>query len=294
MTTPPFRYVRVGSYEEASRTLQEHGEEAKLLAGGQSLVPMMNLRLVRPSALVDLNAVPATPPALEGTRLRLGALTRHRQLLEDATIRRHSPLLAEAAWHIGNVRVRNRGTLAGSLAHADPTSELAACALVLEAEITTVGPRGGRTLRADELFVTYLTTSLGEAEVITGVNVPVKRPGEGLSFQEMVRRTSDLAIAAVAARVELDESREAVRGARLALAGVADRVCLAPDGDVEALLGSRGDSEAIGTVAAAVAAGVAPSSDVHASADYRKRLVGVLTRRALTEAIARARSPEAA
>jgi aerobic carbon-monoxide dehydrogenase medium subunit len=288
MATAPFEYLSTTSYDEAVQALAESGEDAKILAGGQSLVPMMNLRLVRPSVLIDINHADARPPSLEGAVLRLSALTRHRELLENPLVRRHCPLLPAAVWHVGNVRVRNRGTIGGSLAHADPTSEIGASALVLGARVVATGPGGSRTLSAGELFVTYLTTSLGADELLTDVLVPIARNRQGHSFQEVVRRTSDLAIVAVAARVDLDEAADVVVSADVSLAGVADRVDLAASDLLEELVGSSADDATIARVAAAVADSVRTQSDVHASAVYRKRLVEVLTRRAIREAFDRA------
>src|SRR5262249_5736178 len=232
----------------------------------------------------------------DGT-LRLPALTRHRVLLEHDLVRRHCPLLAAAVWHVGNVRVRNRGTVGGSLAHADPTSEIGSCARATGAQVIARGPGGERTLPASELFVSYWTTTLAESEIITDVLIPASRPRQGWSFQEMVRRTSDFAIVAVAALVELDEEADTIAAARVALAGVADRVLLAGPELLTGLIGSTlaggapagstGD-DAAGAAAARIARSVDPADDVHASGEYRRRLVRVLTGRALREACSRA------
>jgi CO/xanthine dehydrogenase FAD-binding subunit len=225
-----------------------------------------------------------------GGLLRLPALTRHRVLLEHDLVRRHCPLLAAAVWHVGNVRVRNRGTVGGSLAHADPTSEIGSCALATGAQVVARGPGGDRTVPVSELFVSYWTTALAETEIITDVLIPVARPRQGWSFQEMVRRTSDFAIVAVAAVVELDERADRIAAARVALAGVADRVMLAGPELLTGLIGSTvtGSGDAAAGAAARIAGRVDPADDVHASGEYRRRLVRVLTGRALREACARA------
>ena len=290
MVAPAFEYVAADSYDQAIRLLADGGEEAKILAGGQSLMPMLNLRLARPELLIDINPADDRPPSVADGLLRLPALTRHRVLLEHDLVRRSCPLLAEAARHVGNVRVRNRGTVGGSLAHADPTSEIGSCALATGAQVLVRGPDGARTVPASELFVSYWTTSLAPGEIITDVLIPVPRPGQGWSFQEMVRRTSDFAIVAVAALVELDQRAATVTDARVALAGVADRVTLA---DPEPLAGLAGrtladEGEAADAVAARIADRLEPPDDVHASARYRRRLARVLTARALREAYARA------
>ncbi len=257
--------------------------EAKLLAGGQSLMPMLNLRLAHPDLLIDINPADQRPPALDGNNLRLPALTRHRVLLEHDLVRRGCPLLAEAVRYVGNVRVRNRGTIGGSLAHADPTSEIGCCALASGAQVVVRGPAGdGQSERAvpvGDLFAGYWATTLAESEIITDVLIPAARPGAGWSFQEMVRRTSDFAIVAVAATVYLDERTGAMAAARVALAGVADRVVLA---DPELVDGSADET------AARIAETLEPASDVHASGAYRRRLARVLTARALRQACARA------
>jgi aerobic carbon-monoxide dehydrogenase medium subunit len=290
MVAPPFEYVAAGSYEEAVRLLADGGDEAKVLAGGQSLMPMLNLRLARPELLIDINRADDRPPSVADGVLRLPALTRHRVLLEHDLVRRHCPLLAAAVWHVGNVRVRNRGTVGGSLAHADPTSEIGTCALATGAQVIARGPGGDRTVPVSELFVSYWTTALAETEIITDVLVPVARPRQGWSFQEMVRRTSDFAIVAVAAVVELDERADRIAAARVALAGVADRVMLAGPELLTGLIGSTvtGSGDAAAGAAARIAGRVDPADDVHASGEYRRRLVRVLTGRALREACARA------
>jgi CO/xanthine dehydrogenase FAD-binding subunit len=312
MVAPAFEYVAAGGYDEAVRLLADGGDEAKILAGGQSLMPMLNLRLAHPELLIDINAADDRQPSVADGMLVLPALTRHRVLLEHDLVRRHCPLLAAAVRHVGNVRVRNRGTVGGSLAHADPTSEIGSCALATGARVIARGPGGDRTLPASELFIGYWTTALAESEIITDVLIPVGRPRQGWSFQEMVRRTSDFAIVAVAALVELDEEADTIAAARVALAGVADRVMLAgPDlltGLTGATLaggtgagstgpgstgagstgaGGSGD-DAAGAAAALIAGGLDPVDDVHASGEYRRRLVRVLTARALREAYARA------
>ncbi len=286
MVAAAFEYVAAASYGDAVRLLSDHGEEAKVLAGGQSLMPMLNLRLARPGLLIDINAVDRRPPSVTGATLALPALTRHRVLLEHDLVREHCPLLAEAARHVGNVRVRNRGTLGGSLAHADPTSEIGCCALATGAQVVVRGPDGERTVPAAGLFAGYWSTALEESEVITDLVIPVRRARQGWSFHEMVRRTSDFAIVAVAAQVELDETADVITGARVALAGVADRVVLA-DAELVARL-AGGTAEDADGVAAAVAASLQPPSDVHASGAYRQRLTRVLTARALRQAYARA------
>jgi carbon-monoxide dehydrogenase medium subunit len=290
----PFEYTRVVSYDEAVQALCDHDEDAKLLAGGQSLVPMLNLRLVRPTVLIDINAADTREPYLDSGRLVLPALTRHAQLLADPAVRRNAPLLSAAARYIGNVRVRNRGTLGGSLAHADPTGELSCAALALDASVVVRGPHGEREIAVADLFDGYLSTRLAQEEVITGVHVPAGRRALGWSFQEVARRASDFAVVAAAACVQVDPGHGAVRHARVGLAGVADRVVPAEPAAVGSIVGTVPTDAALAEVARAVAEATSPESDVHASGAYRRRLVAVLTRRALAEAIGRAHDTVAA
>ena len=278
MVAPVFEYAAAGSYDEAVTLLAAgaaRGDEVKVLAGGQSLMPMLNLRLAHPELLIDINPADDRPPSVSGGLLRLPALTRHRVLLEHPLIRQHCPLLADAIRYVGNVRVRNRGTIAGSLAHADPASEIGCCALATGARVVVRGPHGERTVPASDLFAGYWATTLDPAEIITDVLIPAARPSQGWSFQEMVRRTSDFAIVAVAATVEVAERTSAIAAARVALAGVADRVVLAGP---QLLNGDPDES------AARIADTLDPADDVHASGAYRRRLARVLTARALAGA----------
>jgi aerobic carbon-monoxide dehydrogenase medium subunit len=282
MVAPVFDYVAAASYDEAVHLLTAStasDQEAKILAGGQSLMPMLNLRLAHPDLLIDINPADQRPPSRDGDSLRLPALTRHRVLLEHDLVRQHCPLLADAIRYVGNVRVRNRGTIGGSLAHADHTSEIACCALATGAQVVARGPNGDRTVPARDLFAGYWSTTLDPAEIITDVLIPVTRPRQGWSFQEMVRRTSDFAIVAVAAIVNLAERSGVIASATIALAGVADRVVLA---DPQLLTGDADE------MASRIADSLDPPDDVHASGAYRRRVAKVLTARALREASARA------
>jgi aerobic carbon-monoxide dehydrogenase medium subunit len=288
MVAPAFEYVAADSYDEAVRLLAEAGDDAKVLAGGQSLMPLLNLRLARPELLIDINPADDRQPSVADGTLTLPALTRHRVMIEHDLVRRHCPLLADAVMHVGNVRVRNRGTVGGSLAHADPTSEIGSCALATGAHVEVRGPHGNRTVPASELFVSYWTTTLGASEIITDVLIPATRPRQGWSFHEMVRRTSDFAVVAVAVMVELDERSDRIAGTRVALAGVADRVTLVGQDLLSGLADGTGDEISIDAAAGRIADRLDPPADVHASGDYRRRLVRELTARALREAYARA------
>src|SRR6266511_2176102 len=212
MVAAPFQYQRVSSFDEAVRALREHGEEAKVIAGGQSLVPMLNLRVARPDWLIDINPVGAGPIEDLGGYLRLPALTRHRALEQAEVVRRRCPILAAATAFVGNARSRARGTIGGSLAHADPGGELPCVAAALGAEGTVRGGGGARDLAVRELLVSYLTTALEPDEVITEVRVPTQPERSGWSFLELTRRSSDWMVVGVAALVELDTAG-AVAGA---------------------------------------------------------------------------------
>jgi aerobic carbon-monoxide dehydrogenase medium subunit len=284
----PFRYRRAGSFDEAVAALREHGEEAKVLAGGQSLVPMLNLRVARPGWLIDLNPVGAGPIGDAGTHLRLPALTRQRDLEWGELVRRRCPILAAAAARVGNPRSRARGTIGGSLAHADPGGELPLVAVALGAEVTVQGPDGARDLPVGDLLVSYLTTALAADEVITEVRVPSPPTGAGWSFLELTRRTSDWMIVGVAALVELAPDGT-VAAASLAFGGVADRPWPAPAEPLAELLGVAPEPPLLARVAEGIAGLLDPDDDVHASGAYRRRMAAVLGRRALAEAAGRAR-----
>jgi carbon-monoxide dehydrogenase medium subunit len=288
MVAAPFRYQRVASFEEAVRALRERGQEARIIAGGQSLVPMLNLRVARPEWLIDINPVGAGPITDHGDYLRVPALTRHRTVEEAEVVRRRCPILAEAAAAVGNVRTRTRGTIGGSLAHADPAGELPCVAVGLGAEVTVLGSGGTREVAVRDLLVSYLTTTLAPDEVVTEVRVPTLGPRSGWSFLEMTRRTSDWMVVGVAALVEADAAG-AGAAASVAIGGVAERPWLVPDELLAELLGEAPGEALLARVAERVAATLDPEDDVHASGAYRRRLAAVLCRRALAEAGARAR-----
>ncbi len=289
MVAVAFRHVAVRSFAEASAALAEHGDEARILAGGQSLLPMLNLRLARPSVLVDVNAVEAGGPRVEdGATLVLPALTRHQDVVQSSLVRTHCPALAEAVRHVGNVRVRARGTVGGSLAHGDPTAEISCVALAWGGEVVALAGERERRIPLRELFVTYLTTALEPDEVLTELRLPVLGTNQGWSFQELVRRASDFAVVGVAALATLGEDRRSVEALQVALVGVDQRPVLASPPAVRALEGGAPSQGAIAEAAAEIAAATEPMTDVHASAWYRRRLVSVLSRRAITEAIERA------
>jgi aerobic carbon-monoxide dehydrogenase medium subunit len=288
MVAAPFGYQRVSSFQEAARALRERGEDAKVLAGGQSLLPMLNLRVARPAWLIDINPVGGGPIEDLGGHLRLPALTRHRAVEAAEVVRRRCPILAAAAGCVGNVRTRTRGTIGGSLAHADPAGELPCVAVALGAEVTVQGPDGTRDLAVGDLLVSYLTTTLAPDEVIAEVRVPTLGPRSGWSFRELSRRSGDWMVLGVAALVELDADG-AVAAASVTFGGVAERPWPVPAEVLAHLLGAPPAGERLARVADHAAGMLDPDDDVHASGAYRRRMAAVLSRRALAEAAARAR-----
>jgi carbon-monoxide dehydrogenase medium subunit len=286
MPSAPFEYVRASSWEDAVRLLADGGEDARVIAGGQSLVPMMMLRLAEPEVLVDVG--PAAPRTIEHRDgvLRIGALARHVDVQESPVVRAHCPVLADAAGHIGNVRVRHRGTFGGALAHAEPTAEWPCLAVALGATIGVLGPGGPREVPAGDFFVSHFTTALEDGEVVTHVDVPLPGPGVGAAFAELARRAGDFALAEVAAVVGLDGDGRCAE-ARLVVGATSER----PVDLSAALAGLRGEpaGDRWAAEAARAAAADAPiGSHPHASEDYRREMVAVLARRALLAAAARA------
>lgn len=280
-----FDYVIPSSLDEAVSVLARYGADAKVLAGGQSLVPLLNYRLAAPRVVVDINGLPLDGIRVENGRLRLGALTRHVTLQESDVIGAACPLLREAAGLIGNVRVRALGTLGGSLAHADPAAELPMAMLALDARFTAVGPSGARTVAVPEFFTGYLTSALGPDEVLTEVEVPLL-DGAGHAIEEHARRAGDFALVAVAALARLDRDGR-VADVRLAFAGLGPVPVRARAAE-ESVRGHEPSPEMLDRAAASAAAGVDPAGDAFASGAYRKLLARVLARRALARAVDRA------
>ena len=289
MFPAPFEYYAPTTVDEAVALLGEHGPDARLLAGGQSLVAAMNLGLARPSVVVDLNRVAGLEYVeLEMRAIGLGALTRQRLLERSPHIRRMCPLLSEAAALVGNSRVRARATLGGSLAQADPAAELPAVMLALEAEFRLAGPAGRRTVPAEEFFLDALTTALRPDELLVEVGVPTLTPRSGWAFVELARRPGGWAVVGVAALVRVGADG-ACQDARIALAGVGPVPVRARQAEALAR-GGWLDAPHTSEVADEAAAGTEITSDALVSAAYRRHLVRVLVARALERAHERARS----
>jgi carbon-monoxide dehydrogenase medium subunit len=289
----PFAYHRPSTVEEALATLAAHGPEAKALAGGQSLIPAMNFRLAKPAVLVDLNGVTELAFVRAGNDgTRIGAMARQRTVERDPMVGRAVPLLAEALPHVAHAQIRNRGTIGGSVAHADPAGEIGAVLLALGARFVLRGPAATRTVPADGFYTGLFATALEPGELLVEVIVPPAPPRTGWSFLEVARRHGDYALAGVAATVALDEAGRC-RDARIALLGVAEGPVLATRA-AKALAGERPTEKVFKEAAGAAAAkDIEPPGDIHASAAYRRQLVAVLTRRALATACERgaARGP---
>ena len=288
MKPPPFAYARADSVDEAVSLLAGRDGAARLLAGGQSLVPMLNFRLVHPALLVDINRIPGLSGIEEGDRsVGIGALTRHRQIEISEIVRVRFPILRAAVGHVAHLAIRNRGTLGGSLSHADPAAELPMIALLLDAKMSVTGPTGPpRRLAARAFFRSALTTALADDEMVTRVDLPFLPPVTGWGFEEVARRAGDFALAAAAATLTLAGGK--VAEARLAVMGAHDTP-LRIDRAEALLAGEPVGREAVGAAAKAAHDAVEPYDDLHASADFRRHLVEVLARRALESAATRAR-----
>jgi carbon-monoxide dehydrogenase medium subunit len=286
MKPPPFEYHAVRSADEVVALLADHGDEAKVLAGGQSLVPLLALRLARPAHLIDINGIDGLATVGDGGGLAVGALVRHRVAERSPAVRAANPLVADALRLIGHVAIRNRGTIGGSIAHADPAAELPAVLLALDGEVEATSRRGPRRVGASELFRGFLTTSLAPDELLTGVRFPTWAAGAGWSFQEFSRRSGDFAVAGVAVTVRLRGDGR-IDEARIALSGVASVPVRATSAEA-ALAGQTGSDEVWAAASEEAVTGLDPPSDVHGSAAYRRHLAAVLTRRALHEANERA------
>jgi len=281
---PPFEYVAPRSLDEVLACLAAAGGDAKLLAGGQSLVPMLNMRLTRPAVLVDLGRVAGLDYVRESDgHVAIGALTRQRAAEQSPAVRRHAPLLAEALPFIGHPTIRNRGTIGGSLAHADPAAELPAVAAGLDADLVVASARGRRTVKADGFFVSYLTTSLAADEVLVELRLPRPSPTTRVAFTELSRRHGDFALVGVAAALDVDDAGTC-RGARLALCGVGPGPVRARA--AERILTGQALSDAVVTEAAhAAAQEIDPHTDIHATAHYRRRLAAALVEDAVRAAL---------
>jgi len=282
-----FQYHRPREINEALSLLKEVGEDGKILAGGQSLMPMMNFRLAEPAHLIDINFIGGMDYIRsEKDAIKIGCLARQSRALSDPLVRQRCPLLAAALTHVGYEQTRNRGTLCGSLAHADPAAELPAVLLALDGSLKVGNSTRKREIAARDFFQSYLTTALANDEMVLEASVPEQPARSGSSFVEFARRFGDFAIVGVA--VSLVFSNDEITDARIALTGVGDKPWR-ERGIEEILIGKKATPELFNKAAGEIAASIDPSSDIHGSAAYRKSLASVLARRALNEALQKAR-----
>jgi aerobic carbon-monoxide dehydrogenase medium subunit len=282
MKLPPVEYEAPETVSEAVELLAEHLDEASVLAGGQSLIPLLALRLARPAVLVDINGIDElSAVSVTDGWVTVGAMTREYAAEESETIAGTVPLLAAALPLVGHEAIRSRGTIGGSLAHADPAAELPAVARALDAEFVVRGGSGERVIPATEWFEGYLTTSRRPDELLTQVRFPAAGPGTGFSFQEVARRHGDFAIVGLATSLTLSEG--AITDARLAFAGVSDVPARAA-GAEDLLVGERPSAELFDEAARRATDGLDPPADLHGSSEYRKKVAAALVRRGLRAA----------
>jgi carbon-monoxide dehydrogenase medium subunit len=282
MIPAPFAYARPSTIDEALQAVASGGEDVKILAGGQSLIPVMRLRLAAPETVVDLNRV----AELRGVReedeaIVIGAMTTHSDVLSDPLIARYAPLIAEATETVADRQVRHRGTFGGALAHADPAGDLPAVALALDAEFVLAGLSGRRTVPAAEFFVDYLTTAMEEGELLVEIRIPKLRGTWGMHYEKFNRVAQAWSIVAVAAVVRREEGR--IAEARIGLTNMGPTPLRASAVEA-ALVDVEATREAVAAAAEHAADNTSPSSDLNAQADYRQHLAQVLTRRAVTAA----------
>ena len=285
MKPPKFDYYDPQSLDEALALLDRHGDDAKVLAGGQSLMPLLNMRLARPNIVVDINQIKELNyvRASDGG-IAIGAIARQRVLQTEKLIAERVPILQEAAYYIAHPQIRSRGTICGSIAHADPAAELPALALALDARMTLASAKGARTVAAEAFFQSFFTTALEANEILTEVRFPAPPEDSAWSVLEISRRHGDFAIAGIIAGLTLDPNRQAITRARLVYFGVGAtpvRVTAAE----EALIGQAALEAAFEAAAQSAKQGIDPSNDIHATEEYRRALTATLTKRALRAAL---------
>ena len=288
MKPPSFEYVVADSVEDALRLLAEGGDDAKVIAGGQSLVPLLNFRMARPSLLVDINQVPGLANIRKiDEAISIGALTRHAKLTTSKTISQYLPLLSEAAAWIAHPQIRTRGTIGGSLAHADAAAELPVVLLALDAYVTARSLQGERKISIKELLVSHFVSSILPGELIVEVNVPLLPPRTGAAFDEFSRRHGDYAIGGAASIVTLDEQGKCSR-ARITVLGGGSTALRCQEAE-NALIDSPLSSEDIAAAARIAVQGLDPVPTVHGSAPYRAQVIRTIVERTLAQALHRAR-----
>ncbi|MEM8746889.1 MAG: xanthine dehydrogenase family protein subunit M [Actinomycetota bacterium] len=287
MKAPPFSYHRPSSLDDALALLAEHGDDAKVLAGGQSFVPLMALRMARPAQVVDIGAVPglADVTVSDDGSVTIGAMVRHAVAERSDDVARHAPLVAEALPWVGHRAIRSQGTVVGSIAHADPAAEMPAVALATGATMTATSSAGDRTIAAADFFDGYLTTTLRADEILTSVTFPAWSDRSMGAVVEVARRHGDYALVGLAARLDIGDD-DVVADAAIAFFGAASTPVRVPEVDA-ALVGQPVGDATIDAASAAARGHLDPPGDIHGTTAYRQHLAGVLVRRAVTEATTR-------
>ena len=287
MKPPPFDYFAADCIEAAIQALADAGGDGKIIAGGQSLMPMLNFRLLRPSILIDINRIPDLAYVRDdGDEIRIGPLTRHRILETSDLIAKQFPVLHEAMGYVAHLAIRNRGTIGGSLSHADPAAELPMMSLLLDARLEVQSNAGRRTIEARDFFLGALTTALEDGDMLVEVRLPKLQEGTGWAFEEVARRSGDFALASVAVIMSSDGDR--VSDLRIGMMGVGETPMRATEAE-NILTGQRYSEDVVAAAVDAIRAAVEPNTDLHASADYRRHLVGILAQQALAKAWDRSR-----
>ena len=282
----PFEYERATSVDHAISLLERHGSEARLIAGGHSLLPMMKLRLARPEMLIDINDLDLSYIRIDGNDIAIGAMTRHVQLLESALLAEHYPIFAEAERVIADPTVRNRGTIGGSFCQADPSEDLAAVGSALRAMLIVQSSSGTRSVAARDFHDGPYQTLVGDAEMLTEIRIPI-RTGVGSAYEKVERRAGDWAIAAAGTFVQLDGDVVADCGIGITAVGAEHFTCAEAE---DFLRGKLASADIFAAAAAIIERSVAPQSDQRGPADYKRHLAGELTRRALTRSAQRGNS----
>lgn len=287
MKPPPFDYYAADCIEAAVQALADAGGDGKIIAGGQSLMPMLNFRLLRPSILIDINRIPDLSYVRDdGDEIRIGPLTRHRILETSDVIAKQFPVLHEAMGYVAHLAIRNRGTIGGSLSHADPAAELPMMSLLLDARLEVQSPSGRRTIEARDFFLGALTTALEDGDMLVEVRLPKLPEGAGWAFKEVARRSGDFALASVAVIMKSDG--DTISELRIGMMGVGETPMRATAAE-NILMGQRYSEAAVVAAVDAIRAAVEPNTDLHASSDYRRHLVGILAQQALAKAWDRSR-----
>ena len=287
MIAQKFEYIVPTSLGDAVNLLQKHAGHAKILAGGHSLIPMMKLRLAAPELLIDIGRIPElTYVKEESGKIRIGALTTHHVIQSSDVIKRRLTALADAAGLIGDIQVRNKGTIGGSIAHADPAADYPAAILAFEATIVTLGPNGERRIPASKFFVDMMTTALEENEIVREIQIPIRTAKTGSAYLKMAQKASGFAICGAAAVVEIDNSGNLANVA-VGITGVASHAFRATKTEAS-LKGQTPGGSVLKRACESASDGIIALEDIHASADYRLELARIYARRALETAIERA------